>query len=260
MDILDMLGRMEVEYNAQRVDLSHFGSSEVYSIHTSNDLKHVLPTELVKLKDPVLKNLFMAQFVEGKLLTYQLRGKNWDEIQYKSEGRKGPVIALVDTSYSMNGAPELTAKAIVLAAAKKLMKEKRDMKVILFSSVDQTVSIELTDRNKMARHFLDFLQLSFGGGTDFNTALYAGVESLRQGEWKDADLLFITDGYSVLSDQKLLEEWAELKKEHDVRCFAIIIGNDSSGGLAPISDRTFFMKKAGRWEIDNSPARMLKLL
>jgi uncharacterized protein with von Willebrand factor type A (vWA) domain len=259
-DILDLLGRIDIEYNAKRTDLTHHGSSEVYSVHTSSDLKHLLPGELVKLKDPVLKNLFLAQLVEGKLLTYQLRGKNWDGTDTIKESRKGPVIALVDTSGSMMGAPELTAKAIVLAAAKKLMKEKRDIKVILFSSIGQTTSIELTDRNKMARHFLDFLQMSFGGGTDFNTALYAGVQSLRDGLWKDADLLFITDGYSILSDQALLDEWKAQKAENGVRAFTIIIGNDTSGGLTPISDRTFYLKRAGSWDIGNSPAKLLRLL
>jgi uncharacterized protein with von Willebrand factor type A (vWA) domain len=259
-DILDMLGRIEIEYNAMRADLTHFGSSEVFSIHTSKDLKHVLPAELVKLRDPTLKNLFLAQFVEGKLLTYQLRGKNWDEIEMKEEGRKGPVIALVDTSASMHGAPEVTAKATVLAAAKKLLKEKRDLKVILFSSIDQTVEIELTDRNRMATHFLEFLQLSFGGGTDFNTALREGLKNLRTGEWKDADLLFLTDGYSVISDQNLLQEWSELKAEHGVRCFAMIIGNDNAGGLAPISDKVFILKRPAGWDRTNSPVGFLKLL
>lgn len=259
-DILDLLGRIEIEHSTRRADLTHFGTSEIYSIHTSNDLKHVLPAELVKLKDPTLRNLFMAQFVEGKLLTYQLRGKNWDGVEYRKEERKGPVVALVDTSGSMTGAPEITAKAIVLAAAKKLMKEGRDLKVILFSSIGQTVSIELTNERKMATHFLEFLQLSFGGGTDFNTALTAGVKSLREGLFKDADLLFITDGYSILSDQKLLDEWAQLKEVEGVRCFTIIIGNDNAGGLTPISDRTFYLRKANDWDMRNSPANLLKLL
>ena len=194
-----------------------------------------------------------------EVLTYQLRGRSWSEATPKKE-RKGPVVCLVDTSGSMTGGPEATAKAIVLAVAKKMLKEKRDLKVILFSSVGQSHSIELTDERKMASEFLDFLQLRFGGGTDFNTALKVGVRSMKTEEWKDADLLFITDGYSILSDEAVLQDWKELKEEKEARAYTIIVGNDQPGGLEPISDRVYYLNTPFGWDPSQSPGKLLKRL
>ncbi len=72
----------------------------------------------------------------------------------------------MDTSASMRGAPpELLAKAVVLAIARKMLRESRDVKVILFSSKWQTVEIELTDKKRMGgKEFLEFLKYTFGGG------------------------------------------------------------------------------------------------
>ena len=60
------------------------------------------------------------------------------------------MVALVDTSGSMTGSPEIVSKAILLAIVRHMLKEKRDMKVFLFSSVGQATEIELTDNRKMA--------------------------------------------------------------------------------------------------------------
>jgi len=62
--------------------------------------------------------------LEEKLLTYQLRGKNWNS-NSAGKKRKGPVVALVDTSASMRGAPEILAKAVVLAITRRMLRENR---------------------------------------------------------------------------------------------------------------------------------------
>jgi len=258
-EILDLLGRIEFEYSSKLSTVAPYGSSEMYSVYTSSDINHLLPVELLKMNHPTLRNLFYAQLVEEKLLTYQLRGKSWTEATPKKE-RKGPVVCLVDTSGSMTGAPEVTAKAIVLAVAKKMMKEKRDLKVILFSSRGQSHTIELTDERKMATEFLDFLQLRFGGGTDFDTALEIGVRSLKTDDWEDADLLFLTDGYSIITDENLINEWKELKEEKEARAYTIIIGNDQPGGLEPISDRVYYLNTPFGWDPSQSPARLIRRL
>jgi uncharacterized protein with von Willebrand factor type A (vWA) domain len=192
-------------------------------------------------------------------LTYQLRGKYWTGGPPKKK-RKGPVVALVDTSGSMHGAPETMAKAIVLAVAKKMIKEERDVKVVLFSSSNQTVEIELTDRKRMATEFLDFLVYTFGGGTDFNTALRSGLYSLKEKKFESADLLFITDGLSSLSNEDLIREWNTFKKEHDTRVFSFIIGNDTAGGLETVSDHTFIAGKSNNWDIDSAPSKMVTMI
>ena len=256
-NILGLIGRIEMEYGGSRLSLLSHGRSEVYSVTTSGDLEHMLPVESVKLQDETLKSLFFAKWIDGKLLAYQLYGMNWAGGAKK---KRGPMVALVDTSGSMHGAPEIVAKSIILALVRHMLKEGRDVKVFLFSSVDQTAEIELTNSRKMASEFLDFLNYSFEGGTDFNTALREGVDTLKERQYKNADILFITDGLSMVSDEHVISCLNEVKKKNGTRLFTIIIGNDDAGGMEGFSDKVFILSKADGWDPNNSPANAIKLI
>ena len=257
-EILEQVGRIELEYGSKKLQLSPHSRSEVHSITFSGDIQTLLPVEAVKLKNPVLKLKFYADMFEEKLLTYQLRGKNWNS-NSAGKKRKGPVVALVDTSGSMRGAPEILAKAVVLAIARRMLRENRDVKVILFSSKWQTVEIELTDKKCMGKEFLEFLKYTFGGGTDFNTALRAGLKAVKEEKtFQGADLLFLTDGASELSEIPLIREWNEIKVERKARIFSLIIGNYDAGGLDQVSDHTYIIPDAGNWQAEESPARFIK--
>lgn len=257
--MIDLLGRIELEYGSKRLAITNFGSSEIYSIGISKDIQHILPIELVKLENETLKNLFFANFSEGKLLTYQLRGKYWVGGTPK-EKKRGPVVALVDTSGSMHGEPELLAKAMILSIVRIMLKKEREVKVILFSSIDQTYEIELTNKTKMSNEFLSFINCSFGGGTDFNTALKAGVKSLEEKKWEGADILFLTDGLSEVTDQALLSKWNDVKGKNDARIFTIIFGNDTAGGIEKISEHVYIFANCEDWNISDSPSNMIKLI
>jgi len=256
--ILDQVGRIELEYGSKKLQLSPHSKSEVHTITLSGDIQTLLPVETVKLKNPVLKRKFYADMIEEKLLTYQLRGENWNS-DFAGKKRKGPVVALVDTSASMRGTPELLAKAVVLAIARKMLRENRDVKVILFSSKWQTVEIELTDKKRMGKEFLEFLKYTFGGGTDFNTALHSGLKAVKKEKaFQGADLLFLTDGMSELSEKPLIREWNEIKAERKARIFSLIIGGYDAGGLDQVSDQTYIVHDSGNWQVEESPARFIK--
>ena len=257
--MLDLMGRIELEYGSRRIAVSPFGTSEVHSVTKSKDIQRVLPAELAKLEDDTLKVLFFANWLEGNLLTYQLQGRNWVGGQ-PHKRRKGPVVALVDTSGSMKGPPEVVAKALMFAITRRMLRERRDVLVMLFSSVGQTTEFELTGLKKMGREFLEFLSSSFGGGTDFNTALKGGLDAIEKKRFRGADLLFITDGVSKITDQALLAKWKTFRKTNDSRVFTIIVGNDSAGGLGEISDEAYLLTEGENWRVDSSPAALVKLL
>lgn len=259
-EILEQVGRIELEYGSKKMNLSPYSRSEVHSVTFSGDIQTLLPAETVKLKNPLLRRKFYADMLEGKLLTYQLKGENWNS-DAAGKKRKGPVVALVDTSASMRGSPELLAKAVLLAVAKRMLKENRDVKVILFSSKWQTVEIELTNKKRMGEEFLEFLKFTFGGGTDFNTALRAGLKAMKNEKaFEGADLLFLTDGISELSERPLIREWNEIKAARRARIFSLIIGNYDAGGLEQVSDHTYLVKNAENWDVGESPASFVKAI
>jgi len=227
------------------MEKTELGRSEVYSVRFSDDIQRMLPHEIVNLVDPDLEKIFYSKFSEKKLMTYDIRGRDMVSGPPK-DTRKGPVVMLVDTSGSMYGEPELIAKAVSLTVARRMIPEKRDVKVILFST--QTTEISLTSKEKMGKEFLNFLSYTFGGGTDFNIALREGVRALREREWQGADLLFVSDGHSIVSDPVITAEWGLLKDMNNARVFSIIVNNDDAGGLEELSDSVHIMNSETIWE------------
>jgi uncharacterized protein with von Willebrand factor type A (vWA) domain len=238
--IINFVGRREFDPPADRIRYSPFGKNRIQKVRFSDSINNLLPMEAAKLLNPALKRKFYADMLEGKLLSYQLLGKH-----YTGPPRikpRGPMIVLVDTSGSMHGTPQTLAKAAVLAMAKLMLAQQRDMKLILFASTSQHLEIELSNRKKMSERFLNFLLFTFGGGTDFNTALASGLKSLKEKDFQGADLLFITDGKSEISDELVLARWEEAKKKYNAKVYSLIVGSSGAGGLSQISDYTYIVE------------------
>jgi uncharacterized protein with von Willebrand factor type A (vWA) domain len=93
----------------------------------------------------------------------------------------------------------------------------------------------------MSEKFLNFLLYTFGGETDFNTALASGLKSLKENDFQGADLVFITDGKSEISDKLLLASWEETKRKYKAKVYSLIIGSSGAGGLSNISDYIYLV-------------------
>ncbi|WP_292391530.1 vWA domain-containing protein [Methanosarcina sp. UBA5] len=238
--IVDFIGRREFDPPSNRICLSPLGKNRIQTVRFSDSINNLLPMEAAKLLNPSLKKKFYADMLEGKLLSYQLLGKHYTGPP--SIKPKGPMIVLVDTSGSMHGAPQTLAKSAVLAMAKRMLSQQRDMKVILFASTNQHLEIELSGRKRMSKKFLNFLLYTFGGGTDFNTSLASGLKSLKEKDFQGADLLFITDGKSEVSDELVLSRWEETKKKYNAKIYSLIVSSSGAGGLSEISDYTYFVE------------------
>lgn len=175
--------------------------SEVYGTHRSDDVMRMLPSELLNLEDETLEVLFYARLLEKNLLTYELQGVSLrnGETTEACKKRTGPVVACLDTSGSMQGAPLLKAKALLLAIANILQQEDRSLHVLLFGEAGQIREFSLDGAHNSAG-LLKFLQQGFGGGTDFETPLKHALALIAaQPSYKKADILLISDGDCSLS-------------------------------------------------------------
>ena len=254
--IVNFIGRREFDPPADRIRYSPFGKNRIQTVRFSDSINNLLPMEAAKLLNPALKRKFYADMLEGKLLSYQLLGKH-----YTGPPRikpRGPMIVLVDTSGSMHGTPQTLAKSAVLAMAKLMLSQQRDMKVILFASTSQHLEIELSSKKKMSEKFLNFLLYTFGGGTDFNTALASGLKSLKEKDFQGADLLFITDGKSEISDELVLDRWEEAKKKYNAKVYSLIVGGSGAGGLSQISDYTYIVEMEQDLEGSGGRVRLIE--
>lgn len=253
--IIDLMGKLDMKYGGVREEMRSFVTSEAYELGASKDIPHALPIELLKLKVPILRTLFFSQMLEGQLLTYRLRGLDWrDEL-----GRKGPVIALIDASGSMSGEPELIAKAFILMLARRMEREKRDIKIILFAAEDWKLELDMTDKGKAAKSLLDTICRHFEGDTDFNSAIRTGLDTLEEETYRGADVLFLTDGESRVTDEEVIRRWSELKNHTGSRIFTLILGSDEAGGLEKISDKTWTLP-ATIWGAEQGPSDIIHII
>ena len=175
--------------------------SEVHGTHRSDDLMRVLPSELLNLEDETLEMLFYARLLEKNLLTYELQGTAFVQREDKEMHDKmtGAVVACLDTSDSLEGAPLLKAKALLLAISGILQKEKRALYVLLFGSSGQVKEFSMNSQ-ATAADLLQFLQMGYGGGTDFETPLKRALDIIEaQESYQKADVLMISDGDCGLS-------------------------------------------------------------
>jgi uncharacterized protein with von Willebrand factor type A (vWA) domain len=176
-----------------------YGKSEIIGIHQSGDLTNMLPSEVALLSSPETEILLSVKYVEKKLLTFQYRSTDLsssqevqeEEVQDPQPDMAGPFILCIDTSGSMFGAPERIAKALALAILEIALRQKRQAFLISFSTGFQ--SVEMTGMEKDLGRFIDFLKMSFHGGTDIQPALEESLNVLERHDYRDADVLIISD-------------------------------------------------------------------
>ena len=191
------------EEKKKQVKIPQASKSEVHGTHRSDDVMRMLPSELLNLEDETLEVLFYARLLEKNLLTYELQGVTLvnGEKTETSQKRTGPVVACLDTSGSMQGAPLLKAKALLLAIANILKQEDRSLHVVLFGSTGEIREFSMVGQNDSVG-LLKFLQQGFGGGTDFETPLQHAFKIIEsQKNYKKADVLMISDGDCSLSPE-----------------------------------------------------------
>jgi uncharacterized protein with von Willebrand factor type A (vWA) domain len=208
------------------------GMDEQHSITQGKDLGRLIPSEWMRLKHPLTKKMFKADFIEGKTLMYEIRGKE--------KKAKGPIICCIDESGSMSGLPETWSKSVALALLEIAREQKRDFYVIHFSSgarMEQLHTNEFLKDNLFdIEQMIDMSEYFENGGTEFEPPLdWARVKIGEGKQWKKADIIFITDGESAVTHQ-WLENFNAWKKENKVSIYSVLI---DSGPSTPIVLKLF---------------------
>ena len=207
---------------------------EINGLKYSNDISAALPSELSLMKNPALNKLFQLKFAQKQLLSYDyqiqeesdVESKEKEEVETEKKEKKGPIIICVDTSGSMNGTPENIAKTITFALSKIAIEEDRKCYVISFSTDIQTLDLSDFSSNPIGK-LVQFLRMSFNGGTDAVPALNQALKILSENKWKDADVLMISD-FVMQSLDKELADKIESEKEKNTVFYSLTIGNSGN--------------------------------
>ena len=213
---------------------------QISGLRLSNDISAVLPSELVLFKHPSTRLLFAKKFAEKQLLSYAYENITVserqvitkEEIEVAVTEPKGPIIVCVDTSGSMHSAPERIAKTVTFALSKMAIEEKRACYLVSFSTGIETLDISSFKSSNALSQLVGFLRKSFHGGTDANPALVHAVGMLQENEWKNADILMISDFIMNNLSDELIENISK-EQENETHFFSLSIG--SSGNQMAIA-------------------------
>lgn len=243
-ELCDLLGRLTdeekgIEYRTIREKVGYTvkvpditSREEIIGVGFGKTVEDLLPQELALLADPETEILFDLKFVENRLMCFE-------KIGYMGEGRvreeertiaeekkdqKGPMILCVDTSGSMAGEPETTAKVMVLYLSRRARKQGRDAYLINFGVDYRTKCLS---GKWSVSEALDFLGSSWGCGTDASGAIAHAVKMLHEEKtWKNADFLLISDMRVPPLPRELTKEIAEVKKSGN-RFYGVVVGGAS---------------------------------
>lgn len=217
-DIMTALGRIQML--AGKVKSRKPKPSPIpIGITQGKDLSAVLPMEFAISDDPDLEDLFLQRYVEGSLSMYDRRHR-------QLEGR-GPIIVCLDVSGSMMGQKDIVSKAMFMQLCRTATEQRRKICFMPFAT-------NCGDPLYIRSHE-DLLQIitrgnypGLGRGTDFNYPLTASCRE-AQGEFKHADVIFMTDGYSRVSSS-VIKQVKESKDSSGMRIMGALF--------------------SGRWESD----------
>lgn len=223
-ELADLLGKMreaEIEIEEESFEktiirqewvVDELAKAEIVGVHESDDLSNILSSEVALLSDDATETLFLKKYADKNLTTFRYEDRKLVKSKdYKTEiyqkvkqKEKGPFIICVDTSESMMGRPEQIAKVLCLGILKMAAKDNRRAYLINFS-----IGIETLDLFDIANNLdaiAKFLNMSFYGGTDISLPLYEAIRQLNTNDYKDADVLVISDFIMYKVDEDVLKE------------------------------------------------------
>lgn len=257
-ELADLLGkqtRAQISYEKELRDKvviksswqpKHAYKGEINGLRYSNDISAVLPSELSLMDNPAANKLFQLKFAQKQLLSYdyqrleeeQEESKEKEETTVEKQEPKGPIIICVDTSGSMHGTPENIAKTITFALSKIAIEEERKCYLISFSTSIETLDLTDFSTNPIGK-LVQFLRMSFHGGTDATPALKHAVKMLSENEWKNADVLMISDFVMQTLDNDI-KAHIKSAQENNTNFHSLVIGTLGNNGAINSFNHNWF--------------------
>ncbi|MBZ4683240.1 MAG: hypothetical protein PWP46_120 [Fusobacteriaceae bacterium] len=227
--LIKKLGKSRININniknsRIRKGINFRSNNEVLGITRSSDITRVLSSEYTLLNNKLLKYYFYQKYIESELLSYQLADNN-SENSTNTKNNEGPFIICLDTSSSMEGLPETLSKSITINIIKQAKKQKRDIYLIMFGSIDEVTELKIDYTKENSMKLLKFLQKKYYGGTDFVTPIKKSFELIENKKIENADILMISDGLAKVPND-FIKKINETKNKKDIKIYSLIINTE----------------------------------
>lgn len=242
-DLLGKLRQSQKEYILEKIKNTDqnklwkedFRQKEAYiGLTLSDDIALAMPSELALLGDSLTEDIFIKRWTEKKLQTWEYSSKYLTQQDLNTEkmekvlkqSDKGPIILCLDTSASMEGKPEQLAKTLCFAIVQMALKEKRPCFLISFSTEIKT--LDLHKIQNALPDLIDFLAMSFHGGTDAIPALKKAMELVYTKVYNKADVLMISDFIMDDLPKGIINGMTELRQKFDTAFYCLSIAKDQN--------------------------------
>ena len=214
-EIADWAGRFK-QVARKKQKTKYKQAMERSGVILGNDMERLLPIELGLYTNPTTKIDFLRRFVEGQTMMYVQEGK---EIL-----GKGPVILCLDQSGSMRSL-DTQAKGFTLALMSIARRQRRDFCLILFSTRTEVIIYE---KGKVkSSDIVNLAQTFMSGGTNFTLPLSESLRLINESRFKQADVIFVTDGEDKIVDS-FLDEFIKKKKEKCFNVLSFVVGTNAN--------------------------------
>jgi uncharacterized protein with von Willebrand factor type A (vWA) domain len=152
----------------------------------------------------------------------------------------------LDTSGSMQGAPEQVAKACVLQAVRSAHAGRRACRLMAFGGPDELLEQDLSLDAAGLSALLDLMGQSFDGGTDVQTPMERAIATVQSQGWAEADLLIVSDGEFGVTHATLVA-LRDAKQRLGLRVHGVLIGDRETVGLTEVCDRLHWVRDWRRY-------------
>lgn len=229
-DIVKIIGRMKQLAITSHASKIKSNQVELCGVTMGNNIEKALPQEISKLNHPVLKYDFFRKLAEHQLLQYELKRNE--------KMGKGHIVCLVDDSGSMYGGQRELAKGAMFALLETAKTDKRNFACDTFASAGEEYRKEILHGEATMKDTMDLLTASLNGGTSYEGPVQWGIDKCKENEYKNADIVLITDGCCDLSND-MIEKLNKFKKETGTRFITITIGGYKLEHLKRFSDSVY---------------------
>ena len=256
--LAELAGRYKQWAISSQKSKTKYGVQSLRGITVGNDIGKLLPSESMKLKHPTLKKLFKKNLLEASLDQY--------EYYPMSKESKGPIVCCLDSSGSMHGPKEIWGKAVALGLLEIARAQKRSFYVIHFSSGWGDETLHINDFSKKRPYsvveVIDLAEYFEGGGTNFESPLDAARQKISYSpEYQKADIVMVTDGESVVTDE-WLKSFMFWKKSNDVKLYSVLVdlGYNFRSTLDEFSDEVHKVSRITKKSLDRTASVIFKAL
>ena len=213
-EIAEWAGRFK-EITRKKQKSIHRDSMERRGVTLGNDIERLLPIEFGLYMHPLTKTDFLRRFVESETMQYEQKGREVLE--------KGPIVLCLDQSGSMYKL-DAQSKGFVLALMSIARKQRRDFCLIVFST---RINVYKYVKGKMKVSELLCLARTFlGGGTNFAMPLEQAMNVIRESQFKQADVIFVTDGEDTVNES-FLQAFNKKKEEKEFNVLSLVLGSNT---------------------------------